>query len=199
MIFLSQFCACAGEEHWNLLKRVLQYLITTKHFVLKLTKAKDGNLDVHSYCDSDWASNQLDRRSYSGLTVFMSGNLIIWGSQKQTSVALSSSEAEYISLSEAGKSLMHLISLTREIFPVKIPITVYCDNQGAIFISKNAISNKKSKHIDIRYHYVRELIQEKKLLDIVYIPTDDNLADQLTKSVTAEVLRKFVDLAMKGL
>ena len=129
----------------------------------------------------------------------MSGNLIIWGSQKQTSVALSSSEAEYISLSEAGKSLMHLISLTREIFPVKIPITVYCDNQGAIFISKNAISNKKSKHIDIRYHYVRELIQEKKLLDIVYIPTDDNLADQLTKSVTAEVLRKFVDLAMKGL
>ena len=94
---------------------------------------------------------------------------------------------------------MHLISLTREIFPIKIPITVYCDNQGAIFISKNAISNKKSKHIDIRYHYVRELIQEKKLLDIVYIPTEDNLADQLTKSVTPEVLRKFVDLAMKGL
>ena len=67
------------------------------------------------------------------------------------------------------------------------------------YISKNAISNKKSKHIDIRYHYVRELIQEKKLLDIVYIPTEDNLADQLTKSVTPEVLRKFVDLAMKGL
>ena len=198
VIYLSQFASCYSKAHWDLAKKVLQYLVTTKHYVLKLEKASDSNLDLYAFCDSDWAGDKLDRRSYSGHAIFMSGNLIAWGSQKQSSVALSSTEAEYISLSEIGKSIMHLLEMTEEIFPVRKPITIYCDNQGAVFMSKNSTTNKRSKHIDIRYHYVRELIQERKALEVVYIPTEDNLADQLTKTVTRESILQFVNLAMKG-
>ena len=198
VIYLSQFASCYSKAHWDLAKKVLQYLVTTKHYVLKLEKANDSNLDMYAFCDSDWAGDKLDRRSYSGHAIFMSGNLIAWGSQKQSSVALSSTEAEYISLSEIGKSIMHLLEMSEEIFPVKKPITIYCDNQGAVFMSKNSTTNKRSKHIDIRYHYVRELIQERKALEVVYIPTDENLADQLTKTVPKESILQFVNLAMKG-
>ena len=199
VIYLSQFASCYSKEHWELAKKVLQYLVTTKHYVLKLEKAVDSNLNFHAFCDSDWAGDKLDRRSYSGHAIFMSGNLIAWGSQKQSSVALSSTEAEYISLSEIGKSLMHLLEMAQEIFKVPRPITIYCDNQGAVFMSRNSTTNKRSKHIDIRYHYVRELIQERKVLEVVYIPTDQNLADQLTKSVPKDSILQFVNLAMKGI
>ena len=99
VIYISQFASCYSKAHWDLAKKVLQYLVTTKHYVLKLEKANDSNLDMYAFCDSDWAGDKLDRRSYSGHAIFMSGNLIAWVSQKQSSVALSSTEAEYISLS----------------------------------------------------------------------------------------------------
>ena len=197
VVFLSQFLHCHDAVKWYLAKHVLKYLITTKHFVLKFTKASDGNLKLHAYCDSDWASNVLDRKSYSGYAVFMSGNLIAWGSTKQQSVTLSSAEAEYCAMSEVGKMVMHLIYLLDEFLNVEKPITIFCDNQGAIYISKKATNNKRSKHIDIRHHYIRDLIQ-KKILHVEYIATADNLADQLTKVVHKDTLRKFVNLSMKG-
>ena len=137
----------------------------------------------------------MGRKSYSGYLVFMAGNLISWGCSKQHTVALSSTEAEYMALSDMTREVMHLIHMIGEFATVPRPITVFCDNKGAIFLGDKAINNKRSKHIDIRFHFVRDHIQKG---DIVteYVGTKDNYSDVLTKPVTRETTEQFVQCVM---
>lgn len=179
---LSRFCSDPGEEHWRLAKRVLQYLKGTKTYGIKYTKNKQK---LNAYTDSDWGGDVEDRRSQSGSVLTLAGGAITWKSKKQPTVSLSTMEAEYIALSEVSKEVIYLKRLLNHMqfyrF-VENPVCVLCDNQSAIELAKNAVYHKRSKHIDIRFHFTRELV-EKNEIKIVYLRTDSMLADILTKAL----------------
>ena len=117
---------------------------------------------------------------------------IIWKSKSQRSVTLSSSEAEYVALSEAAKDIKFVYQLLRSIgIEVTLPITVRVDNVGAIFMSENTSTSGRTKHVDIRYRYVNEMVLDG-FLKIVFVKTKENVADIFTKNVTSDVYRTLV-------
>lgn len=177
---LSRFCTDPGTSHWLLAKRVLKYLKDTSHYGITYTKSEDK---LQAFTDSDWAGNVDDRKSCTGNVIMLAGGPISWRSKKQASVALSTMEAEYAALAEVSKEVVYLKRLLNYIgFEkyVEFPIHIYCDNQSAIELSKNAVLHKRSKHIDISFHFTRELV-EKKEIKVTYLRTDQMLADILTK------------------
>lgn len=179
---LSRFCSDPGVSHWTLAKRVLRYLKYTSHYGITYTKNKDK---LQAFTDSDWAGDVDDRKSCTGNVIMLAGGPISWRSKKQASVALSTMEAEYAALAEVSKEVVYLKRLLNYMgFEkyVETPILIYCDNQSAIELSKNAILHKRSKHIDISFHFTRELV-EKKEIKVIYLRTDQMLADVLTKSL----------------
>jgi hypothetical protein len=191
--YLSQFAISYSSEHFKALKRVLKYVITTKDKKLTFVRATpQPKIIVHSYTDSDWATDIVDRKSYSGSTVFVNGNLISWQSKKQKTVSTSSCEAEYVATSETVKCVLHLYYLLSEAFSVHTPVPVYLDNTGAAYLASNPVNNQRSKHIDIRVHHVRDWVK-KKLIKIVKVPTADNTADLFTKALPRASHEKFTD------
>lgn len=182
--FLSQFNNSHTTEQWSAAKRVLRYLKGT--IDLCLTYVRD-NMHLVGYTDADWANNVEDRRSFSGFVFKLSGGAITWGCRKQTSTALSSTEAEYMAISEAGKEAVYLRALLFEI--LKNPndildfskgVLVYNDNQSAQKIVANQVFHKRTKHIDVKYHYIRELVSDKRI-DLKYMPSSEMVADICTK------------------
>ncbi len=174
---VSKFCAQPTEAHLTAVKRVLRYLSGTRDFALKYQKSKEPPI---GYADADWAGDHDDRHSTSGNVFIFGGGAISWLSKKQAVVALSTSEAEYIALSSAAQEAVWLQKLLLELqMPIQ-PITVMEDNQGAIALAKNPIAHSRTKHIDIRFHFVREA-QEEELIKIKYCPTEEMVADLLTK------------------
>ena len=120
----------------------------------------------------------------------LAGGPVCWNSRKQKSVALSSTEAEYMAMSDTSQQLVWLKSLFGEIgYKVK-PITLNVDNKGAIFLAKNRKQEHRSKHIDIRYHFMREKVEEK-IINVVHDPTQEQLADIMTKIVTFDTFVKM--------
>jgi hypothetical protein len=181
--YMSHFCASYSSEHFTVLKRILKYLFTTKTKKLMLQRpTKTPSPIISSYCDSDWAHDQNDRKSFSGSIVLVDNNPVIWISKKQKTVATSSCEAEYMAASEATKDLLHVYHLTKEITAVNLPLQLYIDNAGATYMAQNPVNNKRTKHIDIRYHHVRDWVQ-RKIIEIVKVPTEENISDILTKSL----------------
>lgn len=180
---LSRFCSNPGRNHWFIAKRVLRYLKATLNY--GITYVKDSK-NLIAYSDSDWAGDIDDRKSCSGNVLMLSGGPISWKSKKQCSVALSTMEAEYAALSEVSREIVYIkrlmIHMGFEMY-VKSPINVFCDNQSAIELSKDAVLHKRSKHIDISYHFTRELVDNKDIL-ISYVQTNLMLADILTKALT---------------
>ncbi|CAK9827765.1 Retrovirus-related Pol polyprotein from transposon TNT 1-94 [Anthophora retusa] len=180
---LSRFCSDPGKMHWILAKRVLRYLIETSHY--KITYCKDGE-NLKAYTDSDWAGDTDDRRSCTGNVLILSGGPISWKAKKQPSVALSTMEAEYTALAEVSREVIYIIRLLSHMGFDKYvtkPIKILCDNQSAIKLAKDAIYHKRSKHIDIKYHFTRELIEQKEIT-VEYIKTDSMIADIFTKALT---------------
>jgi transposase InsO family protein len=188
---LSQFAADPCPTHWQALKRVLRYLQATPTHGLEFSR-KDG-FGVCGYSDADWAGDIESRRSTSGYAFMMNGGCISWRSKKQRTVALSSTEAEYMALSEATQEAVWLKVFLCELGEMKSddPVKIYEDNQGSIALAKNPEFHKRTKHIDIRYHFVREKVEDGQVV-LQYVSTTDMLADIMTKAITAvqfEVLR----------
>lgn len=152
--YLSQFNNCYSDDHWTYAKRILKYLKTTKHFCLTYTAS--GNNKLQAYVDADWSSNILDRRSYTGFFFTLSGGCVSWETRKQVTVALSSTEAEYMGISECCKEAIYLRNLQYEITSELYCITIINDNQSAQKLANNNCLHKRSKHIDIRFHFFRE-------------------------------------------
>src|SRR5882762_4938951 len=188
---LSQFIQNPGLAHWEALKRVIVYLGSTKDFWL--TFGGRTKIFTQGFCDADWAS-QKDRHSISGYCYHIGQGTISWSSKKQQIVALSTTEAEYIAQSHAAKEALWLRTFIGELRgkPTQ-PLTIHCDNQGAIALSKDNKFHARTKHIDIRHHFIREAIEDWKL-SVVYIPTDDNPADIFTKPLAKAKFRRFVEL-----
>lgn len=181
---VSRFNAEHCDTHWTAVKRIFRYLRGTTDLKLRYEKTKSGRLTAYS--DADWASEIDRRRSCSGYLIKMAGASICWSSKRQSIVALSSTEAEYIALSSAVCEIIWLKQLADEINrEIAKKVTVFCDNQSTIKLSESDAFRPRTKHIDIRYHHLREKI-EAGVIDIEYIPTGEMAADSLTKAVTAE-------------
>ena len=191
---LSQNLSNPLETHWVAAKHVLRYLKGTAHYNLCYTKHRDG-LKLVGYSDADWASSD-DRRSTSGYSFAMheEGPLISWKSRKQPTIALSSCEAEYIALAAAVQESLYLTQLTIDLGVSNgEPVIIHEDNQGTIALANNPVQRQRSKHIDIRYHFIRQNVKDDKVV-LMYCPTHDMLADIMTKPATKIQLEKFKSL-----
>ena len=176
---LSQFSSNPTERHFQALKRVLQYLKGTQDLGLTYRKEKKGEL--LGWTDSSWACDIDDSKSTSGYLVQLNGAAVSWSSQKQPTVAKSTCEAEYMGQSDAGSEIVWLRGLLEDLgVTPNGPTTLYADNQGAIRLANNPENHRRTKHIAVRYHYTRELV-ENSIVKLVYKETRDMLADCLTK------------------
>ncbi|KAL0279419.1 UNVERIFIED_CONTAM: hypothetical protein PYX00_000983 [Menopon gallinae] len=192
---LGRYCNDPGKEHWTLAKRVLRYLKATPELGIKYSR---NVKQLEAFTDSDWAGNVDDRRSCSGNVLMLAGGPISWMSKLQSSVSLSTMEAEYVAIREVTKEVVYVSRLINHMLfrhYVKEPISVYCDNQSAIELSKNPVFHKRSKHIDIAYHYARELVEKGKI-ELKYLRTDEMIADVFTKPLSKVKHNKFVKMLM---
>jgi hypothetical protein len=148
---LSQFMWNPGQIHWEVVKDVICYLKGTVDLTLMLGGSDKG---LEAYADADWAS-QPHRHSMSGYTVLLHSSLVAWSTRKQTIIALSTAEVEYIALTMVMREILYLQALIAELYkPIIPPIPVYCDNQDALTLATNNKFHARTKHINIQYHYV---------------------------------------------
>lgn len=190
--YLSQFNESFTEIHWKAAKRVLRYLKGTLHLSLAF---KRSNLDVTAYADADWGSNHVDRKSYTGYVFKIGESIVSWESRKQKTVALSSTEAEYIALSDSCKEGLFIRAFLKEIVKKDVVLTIYNDNQSAQKLCKNSIYHARTKHIDVRHHFIRQFVNNN-IIVIKYLCTNDMLADILTKPLCKIKHNKFVKQLM---
>lgn len=189
---LSQHFANPTEENWVTVKHALRYLKGTTDKQLTFKKSSDG-LGLRAYSDADWGVDTSDRRSTSGYCVSMSkdGSLVSWKSKKQPTVALSTCEAEYMALALTIQECIYLEQLLKGMDSYEyVQTVVHEDNQGTIALVKNPVCRQRCKHIDIKYHFIRSTIRDGKMT-LVYCPTDEMVADAMTKPVSKVKLRKF--------
>lgn len=160
---LLQFLTAPKKGHWVALKHVLRYLKETLDFELCYRRCDDG-ITLIGYSDADWASSTDDRRSISGycFSLNRANPLISWKSRKRPTVALSSCEAEYIALAAAVQEGMYLTQMVKDIGEVSGPVLIFEDNQGTIPLSKNPVNRQRSKHIDARYHFIRNVLSHRR-------------------------------------
>lgn len=175
--YLSQFNTCFTKEHWNAAKRVLQYLKGTLNYSLVYRRCKEP---LRGYCDADWANCPIDRKSYTGYTFKLSGGPVSWESRKQPTVALSSTEAEYMALASATKEACYLRRFVHEITGKLTPVRLASDSQSAINLVRNPIHHNRTKHIDTRFHFIREKVS-CNIVVLEYLCSSDMPADVLTK------------------
>jgi Reverse transcriptase (RNA-dependent DNA polymerase) len=188
---LSQFSSNPGQSHWLSLKHVLRYLKGTVDY--KLTYGGNNrSLHFHGFCDSDWGSDVDDRRSVTGYVFMLGGGAVSWQSKKQPTVALSSVEAEYMAATQATREAMWWRKLLHELGIQSYPTTtIYSDSQGSIALSKNPEHHGRSKHIDIRHHFVREQVVAG-VVALQYVPTEEMMADVMTKPLSRDKHVKLI-------
>lgn len=186
---LSQYNTNYGQQHWVAAKRVLRYLKGTLNYGLVYRGTGES---LAGYADADWASNIDDRRSFTGFAFVMANAAISWECRKQRTVALSSTEAEYMALSDSSKEAVHLRSFLGEVMGELQTTIIFNDNQGAGQLTRNPVFHKRTKHVDIRHHFIKELV-EKGEVRINYIPTAEMPADVLTKGLATSKHERCVE------
>jgi histone deacetylase 1/2 len=165
------------------MKRVLHYLKGTVNDGLYYTPSF---LDIHTYCDFDWADNPDDRRSTSGYGVFLGRYLVSWSSKKQHVVSRSSTEAEYRSMALATAELYWIRMLFKELgIGISSTPTMWCDNISAIALAANPVFHARTKHVEIDYHFIREKVCNRDV-KVHHISTLDQVADIFTKGQSAQ-------------
>jgi hypothetical protein len=180
---LSKHTKAPREAHWLAIKRVFRYLKGTADHGLLF---KHGPPELVCYSDADWGGDQENRRSTSGMATLFASSLICFKAQQQPVVALSTTEAEYIAASIAVKDLIWTRRFLGELkVNLKPEPMLLCDNQSAIRLIRNPEFHQRSKHIDIRYHFIRNSF-ESGLFELEYIQTDQQLADLFTKSLASD-------------
>ncbi len=182
------------KQDWIRVKRIMRYLQKTKKMKIVYRKDKEKEDEVIGYSDASYGEDRKDRKSTSGYLFMKAKAPIAWKSKKQPIVSLSSMEAEYIALTSATKEALWLRKLEKEIERRKDDeekvIRIYEDNQSAIKTANDEIHNERSKHIDIRYHFIRERIKRKEI-EVKYMKTDDMIADILTKGLDRMKIEKL--------
>ncbi|KAG7532793.1 Reverse transcriptase RNA-dependent DNA polymerase [Arabidopsis thaliana x Arabidopsis arenosa] len=188
---ISRFMSNPIKEHWLAVKWVLRYIKGTLD--IKLCYQKNPDFQITGYCDADHGADLDKRRSITGLVFTLGGNTISWKSGLQRVVALSSTESEYMSLTEAVKEAIWLKGLLREFGYDQKAVEIYCDSQSAIEVSKNNVHHDRTKHIDVKYHFIREVIASG-VVEVLKISTEKNPADIFTKIVTVSKFQDALNL-----
>ena len=186
---LFSVCLCARfqsnpkESHLVAVKRIFRYLLDTP--TLGLWYPKESTFDLIGYSDADFAGCKVDRKSTSGTCQFLENMLVSWFSKKQNSVALSTAEAEYIA---AGSGCAQILWIKQQLedFGLNLDhIPIKCDNTSAINLTKNPIQHSRSKHIEIRHHFIRDHVQ-KGDIELDFVSTENQLADIFTKPLNED-------------
>ena len=196
---LSKVNDGATAEHMKDLMRVIKFAIDTKHKVLvyKVLTMKENKWEMKAFCDSDWAGDADDSRSITGFCIFLNGCLISWKSRGQKTVTLSSSEAEYVAVSEVCTEVLFIKTIMDFLgLEISLPITVFCDNIGAIYIANNPKNNGRTKHINVKYHFIREYVIDGTV-QINFVRSEENLADPFTKNVSRDSYEKHSSAYLK--
>jgi transposase InsO family protein len=184
---VAQFSENPGWAHWEAVKRIYRYLIGTKELELMYGGEQRG---LVGYVDADGASQE-HRRAISGYVFMVDGGAVSWSSKKQELVTLSTAEAEYVAQTHAAKEAIWLRRLLTEIFhPIDSPTTLFSDSKSAIALAQDGHYHARTKHIDIRYHFIRYII-EAGTIKLVYCPTNDMTADTLTKALPSVKAKHF--------
>jgi hypothetical protein len=171
---LSQYLDAPHTTHLHAVTRVFRYLAGTKDFKLVLRGAHSA---LAGYSDADWAS-QMHRHSISGFAYFIGIGAVSWSSKKQPIITLSSTEAEYVALTHSAKDIIWIHKLLTElssVFNFTVPTTLFCDNQGAVRLSKDSTFHGRTKHIDVHFHFIRQTVSQGHIT-LQYCPTDDMIA-----------------------
>lgn len=188
---VSRFMSKPGQMHWEAVKWLLRYIKGSLN--LELMYTTDKELHIQGFCDSDYAAD-LDRsRSISSYVFSVGGNVVSWRSNLQRVVALSTTEAEYISLTEAVKEAIWLKGLLGDFGFSHDAVKVWCDSQSTICLSKNSVFHERTKHIATKYHFIRDVIAEGEV-EVLKVHTSRNPADVLTKVVPVSKFKSALDM-----
>ncbi len=182
---LAQFSQNPGRAHWEATKHVLRYLKGSREYWLTYGKTHDG---IVGYSDANWGGQE-HKNSIIGYVYLVDGGAISWASRKQSAVAQSTTESEYIAMAEAAKEALWLRNLVSEILSAfEHPTLIYADNKGAILLALETVYHSRTKHIDLRYHFIRHHIEQRDLR-VEYCPTDNMAADVFTKALARPKLQ----------
>ncbi|KAG8495219.1 hypothetical protein CXB51_012817 [Gossypium anomalum] len=178
---LSQFMQNPKKFHYEAALRIIQYIKKSPGQGIFL--AADNKAQLIAYCDSDWATCPMTRRSITGFCIKLGNSLVSWKSKKQSTVSRSSAEAEYRSMASTVAEIVWLHGLLKEIcFDQIVPALLFSDSQAALQIAANPVFHERTKHIEIDCHFVREKIREG-LVRTQHVRTDEQLADVMTKAL----------------
>lgn len=182
---LAQKVCKPNTDDWNQLKRVVKYLKSTQEMKLKLSNVQLKETTLFGYADATWADDKIDRKSNSGRIFYLNGGTISWACHKQSIVAQSSCEAEFISMAEAANDAKWLRQLLNEMHvEINSSTVIYEDNQSCIDLVRDSKFSYKTKHIDTKYKMIRDIVK-KKIIRCEYCPTEEMVADLLTKPLPA--------------
>lgn len=179
--YFAQFASNPGPEHSTTVKRVLKYIKGTIDFHLTNQRSSQATIRVIGYADASYASNTAERHSFSGQCLLINNCLVSWKTKKQSLVATSTTEAEYMLLSEAARQMGWMRQAIKDL-RIKTTFELKGDNTGSIAVANNPVFHTRSKHIDVHFHYVREKLAET-LFSLDNVPTGDNYADLFTKGL----------------
>ena len=192
---LSRYLACPQKAHWKAAIKVLRYLKTTKCKSLIYQPKEQPGRELVVYTDSTWNSDKDTSRSRSGYAVTFCSCFICWKTKLQPMVTLSSTEAEYVALNEAAKEGLWLRRLLEELKFKQAITPIMIDNQSTMSLAKHKMLKPRTKHIAMRYHWIRELLANKEF-QLFYISTHYNLADLLTKVLGQKQAVKLLENLM---
>jgi Reverse transcriptase (RNA-dependent DNA polymerase) len=189
---LAQHTKNPGPEHWKALQRIFLYLRSTIDYCITLG-GTDNEIKLAGYTDASFAEDSATRRSTGAFIFILNGGPISWTSKRQPTVALSTTEAEYMAMCQAIREASWLRQLLTElgVDQGNEAIKVHADNQSAIALGKNPEFHKRSKHIDVQYHYVQEQVQSGRIIT-PYLPTARMIADGLTKALSPELHQRLI-------
>ena len=189
---VSRYQSNPGEEHWIAVKHIVKYIRRTRDYMLVYSS---GSLETIGYTDSNFQWDIDSRKSTSGYVFTLNGGAICWRSVKQTYVADSITEAEYVVATEAAKKAVWLKNFLMDLQMIPSadrPITLYCDNSGVVAQSKELRYHKKQKHIERKYHLIRDIIERGDTL-VTKIESEENLAYPFTKTLLVRFFEKHGD------
>ncbi len=187
--YAARFCENPTVSDWNKILNIFKYLNNTINY--KITY--NGTGDFIAYSDADFGGDRTDRKSTSGIMICIGNTPIFWASKKQTTVALSTTEAEFISAATCSRKILWIQNLINEIFNKELITTLYLDNLSCKKILENGQFNNNMKHIDIQEHFIFDLVKNNKI-KLQYIETEKMLADTLTKNVNGPKMNKFTNI-----
>jgi hypothetical protein len=176
------------EVHLRAVKRIMRYLVYTPKF--GLWNPKGSTFDLIGYSDADYAGCKIDRKSTSGTCQFLGRSLVSWASKKQNSVALSTVEVEYIDAGHCCAQLLWMRQTLRDYGYKLSKVPLLCDNESAIRMTDNPVEHSRTKHIDIRYHFLRDH-QQKGDIEIAYVSTHNQVADIFTNPLDEKTFSKL--------